>query len=390
MLQVLAGRTWLDFQVSEQDERDVEPLRWRSLVVTIDQGSDGWCAGHFLTRKLGINALVIPDMSHRCWNDTCLAFKRASLWGIVYVFSKIASIDVGPWGSSRWWQESREALDVYHKAVDPKQCPLFLELCDRIKTDLGLDDMMAGDDMEHAVWERLRACFDHKAQRVAISRWFGWCDAMQEWLQLWHSKLLAYLHICLGEGWMKGSPLEKGTRLQAAKPADGEDQEKLATAADPAELQKLRKQCKNTMHLATSVLMDSDLKRMVSMMLALTSPVRAAFGKNNQDARDVAGARKYFVEQACGAGLRPVADTMRKLGDMETLCSVGFKFAGVDGVVRREAGHPECVAEDELAHKMGRLVLALTFERLRSAGSYKAVLVGVVSHFELAPSARNV
>ena len=54
-----------------------------TLSLHMDQGSDGWSAGMYLTNAVHLNLLLIPDTSHRCWNDCRQALKDAKLWGLV-------------------------------------------------------------------------------------------------------------------------------------------------------------------------------------------------------------------------------------------------------------------------------------------------------------------
>lgn len=38
------------------------------------------------------------------------------------------------------------------------------------------------------------------SSKVAMSRWFGWCDSVEQMLPNWHTKLLSLLFMCISLG----------------------------------------------------------------------------------------------------------------------------------------------------------------------------------------------
>ena len=147
MLKATADRSILDYVVTAGMQQAVPPSRWPALTICIDQGSDGMAAVSYLMNRLSCNILVLPDPSHRVWNDCQLALKAAKLWGLTMVMSKVFSLDHGPWADAKWYEQSKEAADVYLAATGCS-CPLFQELLGRILSDTGDASRIAEQGIE--------------------------------------------------------------------------------------------------------------------------------------------------------------------------------------------------------------------------------------------------
>ena len=108
MIVAACGWGWQKFQQPDDvAKRHPQPERWPVVTLSIDQGSDGWCAVQFML-SLGINIALVNDVSHRTWNDCELGLRDADLWFTCTIFSTVLSIDAGPWSGSRWWEEAQE------------------------------------------------------------------------------------------------------------------------------------------------------------------------------------------------------------------------------------------------------------------------------------------
>ena len=98
-LQAACGRGWEAFVVPAVDTPRPPPSAWPAITVSLDQGSDGWAAMNFLCWHKRVNALVIPDASHRVWNDTENALKAAGLWPTCLLGIVLLNLDIWALGT---------------------------------------------------------------------------------------------------------------------------------------------------------------------------------------------------------------------------------------------------------------------------------------------------
>lgn len=112
MLRAATGCGWERFFVNETNAVVMSsPATWPSATLCIDQGSDGWSAGFFLMSKCRANVLLVPDPSHRTWNDVELSLHDCDMWMNCLTWMSVMCIDQGPWNGARWFQEGKEAVE---------------------------------------------------------------------------------------------------------------------------------------------------------------------------------------------------------------------------------------------------------------------------------------
>ena len=122
-LVVATGSGWLQFALDRDIAKNGNPLTWKSLTLTIDQGSDGWSAAHFLCARY-LNVVVMFDQSHRTWNDTQLAISDCSWWSLLLLLVSIMNLDYGPWAEERWYHETKESAKQYLE-IATHRCAIF-------------------------------------------------------------------------------------------------------------------------------------------------------------------------------------------------------------------------------------------------------------------------
>ena len=369
MLKATADRSILDYVVTAGMQQAVPPSRWPALTICIDQGSDGMAAVSYLMNRLSCNILVLPDPSHRVWNDCQLALKAAKLWGLTMVMSKVFSLDHGPWADAKWYEQSKEAADVY-LATTGCSCPLFQELLGRILSDTGDASRIAEQGIELETWRSIPDAFQHKMQKVSMSRWFGWVSSAQSMLQVWHRRLLVYLYISMAEGWVQHAAASDFIKVVKVSrgPAEVEGgEDTLPTARDLPELQKLRLQCKNSLQMTTTMLMDPDLRQLVHAIVLVLGPFKLWHVGQLKALQSVDGSAKFYMEEARGASmdsLRAVAGMMADTGFWQEL---GLWAPGDAKPFADEgASHPLVLSNDAVADQVGSLILPVLRHRSRS------------------------
>ena len=176
------------------------PSTWPTLSLCLDQGSDGWAGLRYLLHGMPCCIYYTVDASHRCWNDVQLGIRDCNLWSIVNILTIVFNIDHGPWSDARWYQQGRECVRAYIKSVDRHRCPLWQSLYDRICEDTGDTCRMAEEGFEKLMWEKLEDAWTKQADKVSMTRWFAWIDACDNFLGVWHSRLVTLLFMCITLG----------------------------------------------------------------------------------------------------------------------------------------------------------------------------------------------
>ena len=79
-----------------KENRFPDPLTWPHLSVSVDRGSDGVAALHYLQRKLRANVEPMWDSSHDSWRDFLRMLRENSLMPYWYVFLISVNVLHGP------------------------------------------------------------------------------------------------------------------------------------------------------------------------------------------------------------------------------------------------------------------------------------------------------
>jgi hypothetical protein len=370
MLKASAGVGLVDFIVTPAMEASVPPASWPGITVCIDQGTDGWSAVSFLGWKLGCNFLVLPDPSHRVWNDCMLSLKSSRLWGLTMVMAKVFGLDQGPWSDSKWYHESVEAVEVYMATSGGPTDSLFQELLPRILADMGQKERITESGIEVEVWQSLREAFRVKMQKVAMTRWFGWVSSARQMLALWHRRLLTYMYISLAQGWIQLGAAADFCKMAAptrvAQAADADPVE-LPTARDLAELEQLRKKCKNSLQMSSTMLADPEVRRLVQGVVLVFAPCEAWQSEQLRALQSVSGAATHYMNEANGASLLCLRGLAGLFSAIDFWQEVGCWAPGARRPWAAEGPqHPLVLSDDATAQQLGSLIMDLVKNRFRS------------------------
>ena len=158
------------------------------LAISIDQGSDGWCATNFLLYGLRWAVIQHLDTSHRAWNDACNALKATSLWGLVLTQCVVMSLDHGPWSDGKWWHMGHEGVLAF-MATAGVDDSVFASHVRPYHQETGHADTMHEHGTAQQCFDQLPDMWRRKLDKVGTTRWFGWWDATTQWLGVWHGRL---------------------------------------------------------------------------------------------------------------------------------------------------------------------------------------------------------
>ena len=141
----------------------------------------------------GASILLLNDCSHRVWNDYQASIRQCGLWGVVCLMTVVLNADGGPWSESRWWQVSKEAVLSYTAKTTHVSCAAWQYMWELVCLDMEKTHLVTDEKFQEETFKELPRVFEHKCQRVAMSRWFGWCDSSLRYLGEWHRRLAIML-----------------------------------------------------------------------------------------------------------------------------------------------------------------------------------------------------
>ena len=92
-------------------------------------------------RTIERNLILLPDINHRSWNDTPLAFGDSGLLFWVHILVVILCLDTGPWQSQRWWGNLKEGAQTHYETMG-KECQLLHSEREHIEEDRSMNDKL--------------------------------------------------------------------------------------------------------------------------------------------------------------------------------------------------------------------------------------------------------
>lgn len=380
-LRVMTGDGLQRFSVPRSAESGgnsgrLAPENQHYLVAAVDQGSDGWSALNYLLYGVRWAVLVLPDISHRCWNDANNSFHSSNLWGLTLVLTLVFSLDQGPWQDGRWWQTGQEGVQAFLKVAGVTD-PLFTMFLPKIARDLDMEWRLHDDDFAAECFEGLGNAWSKRQPRVSTVRWFDVIDAMREWKKIWHSRLviLYFLCICLGH-------VQTGERIDMLKTSlanattgmFSDAAEKTSTKKDCEHLAKLRKLCQNTMHMAFVVLHDADMFALTVLISSAMQPLRDFQTLQITTVKSPDECLEFYTKLACGEMFKHCKETLAVLSDLDVLEAAGLWIPGSSTSFLKKDGdvdHPKVLQENYLVSKYFEVITNLFRSRFATSSLYK-------------------
>lgn len=346
------------------------------LGLNIDQHSVGWCAVNFMKYGLGLKVEATPDVFHRCWNDVKLAMGRSGWWESVLLSSIWINVNFGPWGGAKFWRETQGAAEEYFKHNASETCGLFLALLPHIAVDRGEEERLAEAGYASEIFEMLKggAAWATKGPKMALCRWFGWLHCIAYWLPMVSLRLVVLLYWGISMGYVTGAADTMTLRLEglARQESSSGSSQRATMAQAQASSRKLFDRAKNTLHIATLLLMDRSLTRMLKVAKVMCSPFERWYHEARVQLRSSQASLNFHKEQSLGACLLPLLQTFGHMQNKTSLKSMGFTTTLAELPLRSfgDGDDEGATDEDEWARKVFRLGFELVRARLRSVLAY--------------------
>lgn len=94
------------FRIEQDEAKRPPPEAWPRLCIAPDQGGDGICAYHFLSRRLPYCVDLAVDPSHGGNNDAWLVADALGLKGLLLLFLVAFNVPHGPWSEDARYRQA--------------------------------------------------------------------------------------------------------------------------------------------------------------------------------------------------------------------------------------------------------------------------------------------
>lgn len=297
------------------------------LAVSIGQCSVGWCALNYLKYGLRMRVEANPDVFHRCWNDVKIGLGRAGFWEAVLLSSIWINVNFGPWKGGKFWRETQGAAEEYFEHTGSSSCRLFGAMLPFIAKDRGESAMLGDMEYGNKIFDMFKGGlgWSTKGPKVALCRWFGWLHCIRFWLPLMSLRLVVLMYWGISMGYVNGTAQSMSLELRGLnrQPAANRSQKATMQQAQ-ASTKQLYDKAKNTLHIATVLMPDRGLCRMVRVAHRMCTPIEQWYHQARVVMRSVDGSLQFHKEQSHGACLLPLLGTFNMLQDLGALQDMGF------------------------------------------------------------------
>ena len=377
MLSMIFGVGWLHWQQPKDlADRAANSLDWPSLTISIDQGSDGWSACHFL-RSIDVNLLLLPDVSHRTWNDTQLAIQDSEMWFWCLICVTLLNMDTGPWDSFHWWTIMKENIKEY-ATIAKDNCPILRGCSNNLEEDLELELGEDDDDYEFDAmadgatrsFQKFIAQVIHKKfPKVGMCRWFQFIHFSRDLLRAWTARfiIVTYYLIMLGTKALHNAAVLAGAAKHLKPRDEEEDIESGATKLDREEVRTIRGQVKNNLGFCHTMFSNRNLWRQVIVVFGICKHAEKFERQHTSANRSADESVEWWAERADDLGFLHVTEILGELEDTSLLMQMGNHYEGCsDHWLNLDVDHPLVDAENASAEIVGGLVINLAGRRLRT------------------------
>lgn len=247
--------------------------------------------------------------------------KAAGLWPSYLEGHLLCGYKAGPYLGCAFLCSMREAAIDYAKKVrDPEQGAMFMHLYPELAQEFGLGDAPSFGTPEHIRYTHSglvrRAVALKKGDRVKGARWFSFFRSAGQLQTTWYLQLFLLLWIGVNSKWFRTvqeSPLferrlvtDDGEELPpeangpSAVTEHADEQPRGVRNSDAPDLPAFRKACRNTMHVACTLLADSMVKAQIAVMKGVVEPIEEEFHRMIRMQKARKGCREWLCSMSRG------------------------------------------------------------------------------------------
>ena len=175
------------------------------LIINSDRCPTQICGINFLTNKLKLGVVFVPDPSHTAWRAILEGLGKCGHGTTIRIGQLLYNVAYGPFKASGFFRIMAESVHDMSASMTVSD-PLLLHYWDKICEDFGWT-------CEADVGEEGRARFlqnlpllepgSLKGPKVSTGRFYSFCDAFRTWDKTHHTKLLIIVFASIRSGWSK-------------------------------------------------------------------------------------------------------------------------------------------------------------------------------------------
>jgi len=340
------------------------------FVFSPDQEGAGLSSYFAMAHLFKVKVWPKFDEMHRVHNDIYLGVSLAGLKSTVILCTILFNLSWGPWTNCSWFEQLRDEAATYFKIASPSD-PIFQSMLASMQADSDSGSLAAcGPDAAELTCDGLCevSFLRKKGSRVLLSRWASWLKCMREWTPMWHSRSLLLLVYGITHGFAQ--KVASGFSLKAAlsgSKAPGKDTQ---MKDQKEEVRKLRDKCSNTMELALHLHCEKTLHQNALMISHCSAGMELWHTRWLQQLRSRPKAFEFNIGLVTGSDTLPcIPDIFANFADEAFLQQVGFTMedlAATQLYKHLSLQDPIVLADQELAARLGRLVIGLSQQRFVS------------------------
>ena len=209
---------------------------------------------------------------------------------------------------------------------------------------------------------------EQKQPKVGMTRWFQIAVTLRNFLPIRAKRLLIQLYLSLSVGLFKSGRASDLLRLPERSSSSQGDIQKTTTARDREDVQKLRKQCSNTLAFTTALLADQQIWHRLRVVSEVLEPVQAFHSWQNKLNRSPQESLEFWCFMASEQCYEHINAVLQKMHDYDLLGAVKMSMDGqLQTVIQKlRPDDPFVEMQDDTAQALGSFCLAVAGRRLRS------------------------
>lgn len=244
-------------------------------------------------------------------------------------------VSCGPWEAHKWWRKVEEGCRSFLRNNGAEQCTVSHDYLRAVAHDRNeprskvLDPRWVEErynDLDGAEGSALA----NAGARLVWSRFGSWLDCFVYWDGLWHLRVIAWIVCGILLGFVDHTTAKKPVSLSlesasAHAAASGDANTSTKEAKKKGTIQALRKHGKNMLHSSLLTMLVPNLQRWCRIVYAGASPYRSRHGEQARDNKSPESNIEYYCNEASGACLEPIMESLRKPFTMTEQRKVGLK-----------------------------------------------------------------
>eukprot|EP00971_Amphidinium_carterae_P332007 6465886-Amphidinium_carterae.1 len=353
-----------------REESAARPLDWPVLILSSDQGPDGWCAMSFLeSPHVGLNIVREPDShNHGVHNDTIGACLDMGWGPFLYGMTVVLNLSFLPWGDGKFGGIVRGGHAEMLEASNHTERTFQNYLVQIAKEKDMETELYTGAAAEEAIFASFlnSEVFNKSHQKVGLCRWYQLFVRLRSFMVDWHSLIVVLLRVLIAEKFLEhlvtttmGSESKDGVLKQTE--SGGSVPTKKSSAE---EVRALRSACKNAMELTLALLLDNMNRVRGFLLEERTRPVHEWYAKQAKEVRSATASLAWHLEQLGGGWIEPLRRTLDCLSNAEFLARVGLRTSKRALSERVDAQHALLKEEQQVSSMCGEFVFRLIYRRV--------------------------